>query len=195
MRVVLALVVFCGCGFHANPSIDGAPGTGDGHPSDTPGSDTPGSDGPGIDAPMIDAPMIDAPPDAALTLTLLETLSISCRGATLTSATTLQAGQLYHLRTSGECVANTANNSKADAEYLGYNVGPTYDVFNNVDAGIAVNDNTSGATKQPRWGAFTNTHLYEVPWTGVGAKITVNYHGDNLTNNSGSLTFQIFTFE
>ena len=190
MRGVLALVVFCGCGFRANPSIDGAPPTGDGHPSDTPGGD-----GPAIDAAAIDAPTIDAAPDAAPSLTLVETMTISCRGASMTSATTLQDGQSYHLRTSGECVANTVNNSKADAEYLGYNVGPTYDVINNVDDGIAVNDATSGPTKQPRWGTYTTTHIYEVPWTGAAAKISVNYHGDNLTNNSGSLTFQIFVLQ
>jgi hypothetical protein len=185
MRAVLSLVLFCGCGFHAGASVDAAPSTGDGHPSD-------GLVG---DGPVVDAPAIDAPADAPPTLTIIETLTISCLGATVTSATTLQAGEIYHLRASGECIANTANNSKADAEYLGYNVGPTYDSFGGVDDGIAVNDNTSGATKQPRWGAFTSTHLYEVPWTGAAATIAVNYHGDNLTNNAGSLTFQILAFQ
>lgn len=184
MRAVLVLVLFGGCGFHTNASVDALP-TDDAHLTD----------GPREDGLAVDASAIDAPPDAPPTLTLVETLTISCRGASVTSVTNLQAGEVYRLRTSGECIANTANGSKADAEYLGYNVGTTYDSFGGVDAGIAVDDNTSGATKQPRWGAFTNMHVYEVPWTGAGATIAVNYHGDNLTNNSGSLTFQIFAFQ
>ncbi len=185
MRPVLAILILGACGFEiAQSGPDGAGG-----------ARVDASTNDRVDA-AIDAPP-DAPPDAAPdapppTWVTLETLTVSCRGTVKTSTTVLQTTGTYRLRASGTCIANTQNNSAADAEYLGWNVGPNYDSYNNVDAGLAINDtNTQAATKNPRWGTYTMTHVYVQPWTGTGATITVTYHGDNLSNNDGSLTLAI----
>lgn len=151
-----------------------------------------------IDAPAIDAaPPIDAAPDAMLMWVDVETITVPCNGGERASQTSLANGVMYRLRASGECIANTQNNSRADAEYIGYNLAATspIDVYMNVDTGIAVNDTTPGPTKQPRWGTFANGHTYEVMWTGLGSPITVKYHEEDVGNNSGNLSLTIQAFQ
>jgi hypothetical protein len=197
MRSLCFLVVAAGCGFHVSTAADG-----DGTDIDAAAIDAPAD--PGIDAPdvpPIDAPP-DAPPDAAIdapppTWTIVDTLTVSCRGITATGTFVLMTGVTYRLRASDECIANTANNSRQDAEFLGYNVGPTYDSYGGVDNGIAINDpDTDAAAKQPTWGAYNaTTHTYEVDWIGANATITATFHGGNLTNNSGSLTLRVLALQ
>ncbi len=134
----------------------------------------------------------DAPPDAPPAWVALESLMVPCSGTPVTSTTVLQTTGTYRLRATGTCVANSANGSQADAEYLGWNVGPTYDSYNSVDNGLAVNDlDAQAAAKNPRWGGYTNTHEYVQPWTGTGAVIMVSFHETNLGNNTGSLSVTI----
>jgi len=183
---VLVAFALAGCGFTAKPGSGG--GTSDGAP-DAPGTVADGSLGGTPDAP-IDA-MIDAPPDAPPVWTTIDTLTVSCVGMTVTSSVVLRTGTMYKLLASGECNTNTQNNSRGDAEYFGYNIGPTYDTYNNIDSGIAVDDPTPGASKQPQWGAYSAAHTYEVMWPGAGSAIALKFHSSDYSNNAGSLTLRI----
>lgn len=196
MRSLWIVLVAAGCGFNASTG-----GTGD------PNIDAANVDA-AVDAPAdrtidaaIDAPVvIDAPIDAAIDApppmwTVVETLPVSCLNVASTSTFVLLAGVTYRLQASGNCVANTANGSRGDAEYVGYNINNLLDTAGGIDTGIAVNDLTPGSTKNPRWGAYTATHEYEVMWLGTGTTITANVHADNYSNNSGSLTLKILALQ
>lgn len=150
-----------------------------------------------VDAPVIDAaPPIDAAPDAMPTWVQLETLTIPCDGSEVMSMNMLANSTTYRLRASGTCTVNDNNNSRGDAEYVGYNVGGgPFDAASNVDCGMAVNDTTPGPTKLPRWGNYTSSHNYETMWMGLGARITVKFHDAEYDNNEGSLTLAIDAFQ
>ena len=185
-QVVLVAIAISGCGFTAKPGT----GASDGAP-DAPNTigDAPATDAPATDA-AIDA-MIDAPPDAPPVWTTVDTLTVSCLGMTVNSTFVLQTGVMYKLLASGECTTNTQNNSHGDAEYFGYNIGTTYDTYAGIDSGIAVDDATPGATKQPQWGVFSAQHTYEVMWPGAGATIALKFHSSDYSNNAGSLMVRI----
>ena len=196
MRSVVFLVVAAGCGFQLG---------------------TPGGNGPGLDArsdapsePRIDAAFDagfdaspdappdarpDAPPDAPPAWTVIETFNISCGGAAVVSTTTLLTGTTYRVRAEGQCIANSGSNSRADAEYIGYNLTVPTDIYMGVDTGIAINDASPGSLKQPRWGSYATDHVYQVPWVGAGAPITVRYHEEDVANNTGLLTFSILALQ
>lgn len=178
-HVALVAIALAGCGFTA-----GKPMSGDKVDAAV-SADASGE--PATDAP----PMIDAAPDAPPAWTVVDTLMVPCSTAGATSTFVLMAGVMYKLRASGECVTNTANGSRGDAEYFGYNIGTSYDVFQDIDDGLAINDSTPGPTKNPRWGTESTTHDYEQMWTGAGAVIVATYHDTNYSNNSGSLKLQI----
>lgn len=179
MRLVAALCWLSACSFapRATASIDASgttDATRDGH--------------------LVDA-RLDAPPDAPPTWKTIDTLTVACVNVAVSSTVVLQTTVMYRLHATGECIVNTSNSSRSDAEYFGYNVGPTYDTFSGVDNGIAIDDLTVGATKLPAWGAYAADHTYDVPWTGTGAKISASYHDSNDSNNSGSLTLEILAYE
>lgn len=193
MRSLCIVLVVAGCGF------DASTGPGNGGPEIDAAKVDAAADAPAdpsIDA-EIDAPLvIDAAIDASLpTWTVVETLTVSCLDLTSTSTFVLLAGVTYRLQASGNCVANTANGSRGDAEYVGYNIGNLVDSAGGIDTGIAVNDLTPGSTKNPRWGVYTATHEYEVMWMGTGTTITAKVHADNYNNNSGSLTLKILALQ
>lgn len=152
-----------------------------------------------IDA-AIDAPvMIDAAPDAAIDApppmwTIVDTLTVSCLQQATTSTYVLLAGVTYRLRSTGTCVSNISNGSQGDAEYT-FNPSVINDSSGGVDTGIAIDDATTGPTKNPRWGAFTTTHIYEVPWVGSGTTIVARVHADNYSNNAGTLTLRILNLQ
>ena len=184
--VLVALVALPACGFTAKPGSGG--GTADGDP-DAPSTVADAPVDMPVDAP-IDA-MIDAPPDAPPVWTTIDTLTVSCVGTMVTSAVVLQANTMYKLLATGECNTNTQNNSRGDAEYFGYNLGQTYDTYNGIDSGIAVNDPSPGASKLPQWGMYSGAHTYEVMWPGVGAAITLRFHSSDYSNNAGSLMVRV----
>jgi hypothetical protein len=185
--VLVALALSAACSFTAPDKSNG------GVVADAPVIDSPD---PVMPDAMIDAAIDaspDAPPDAPPVWTTIDTLTVSCRGTTLMSSVVLQQNVMYKLRATGECIANDQNGSKADADYVGYNINQNVplDTVSNVDSGIAIDDTTPGPSKQPKWGTFTATHAYEVMWPGAGAVVTVRFHSSDYTNNSGSLTLQI----
>lgn len=179
------ILIVSGCGFSVTPG----PGVGD--------IDAP--PGPTIDAPVtIDAApdaAIDAPPPPPPVWVVISTLMVPCNGVPVTSPIVLTTGVVYRLRASGECTTNSLNGSRGDAEFLGYNVGPTYDALDNIDNGIAINDTTPGPNKLPSWGTYTTTHAYQVDWTGTGSATTAMFHDTNPSNNTGSLTLTISAFQ
>lgn len=171
---LLLLLAACGgCGFSVNAGVD-----------------------PSLDGRLpFDAPP-DSPPDAPPVWTEIETITVPCTAQSVSSTTVLQASVMYRLRASGECIANTFSDSLQDAEYVGYNIGPRYDSYNGVDNGIAIDDQvTMAATKDPIWGTYTTTHIYETSWPGDGTTITATFHEANLTNNSGSLKLTILALQ
>ncbi len=178
-QVVIVAIGLAGCGFTASKGSSGD------KTDATPPRDA------SVESPL----PIDAPPDAPPVWTVVNTLQVPCTNASVTSTFVLLAGVMYKLHASGECITNTANNAKGDAEYLGYNIGLTLDSVSNVDSGIAVNDPTPGPAKEPRWGSFTTTHEYEVMWMGSGATIVAKFHSADYSNNSGSLTLQILSLQ
>ena len=189
-RWLFVVVLASACGFELrardlptgiDASADDAAQLDDGHP-DTTSDVTPDA--------MPDASP-DAPPDAPPMWTDVETRTIPCSGASVTSTTVLIAGVTYRLRASGTCIVNDVNNSQADPDWHYFNLGTPRDTEAGVDNGIAIDDATPGASKLPSWGAYSSAHTYTVDWVGGGAVITARYHDSNYSNNSGSLTLTI----
>ncbi len=166
------------------------------------GIDAPGDGPTRIDDGPTDAPpdvavdaMIDAPPDAPPVWTDVETQTIACSGASITSTTVLAAGVTYRLRASGVCTVNDGTGSLGDPEWHYFNIGTPRDTEASVDNGIAINDASPGASKLPDWGAYSAGHSYTVDWVGAGAAITARDHDSNYTNNDGSLSLVIQAFQ
>jgi len=152
-----------------------------------------GSDVDAPSSPTDDGPASTGDAPVAATWTVVETMTVPVtNGNVVTSATTLSAGQLYHLRASGTYVTDTASNLLADADY--YDYASPKDVTNtgtNCDVGIGIDDSVSDIDKQPKWGAYNTSHVYEIAITGTGAKIHANIHDGVYTNDSGELTLEI----
>jgi hypothetical protein len=134
-----------------------------------------------------------APPDGGGTWTVVEELMVPVRGETVTSKLVLQQGVRYRLRASG--MAFVALQTFGDAEYYNFNNGPPVDGAVGIDIGLAVNDSTIDATRTPRWGAYSDTHVYEVAWTGDGAPIVAQFHDGNSANHIGTLTLAILALQ
>jgi hypothetical protein len=150
-----------------------------------------------VDAPPeLDAP-IDGPSDAAidapLTWVAIEMLTIPSDAMIITSATTLAAGTMYRLRASGTLVVATGIGLGGDAEYIDFST--PMDGVPGIDQGLAIEDIVVDGTKQPKWGPYTASHVYEVPWQGTGTKIRAQYHDGNYTNNAGSLMLTILALQ
>jgi len=147
-----------------------------------------------IDAPQpIDAaPMIDAPPPMWVAIS---TVQVPCIGSVVNVPIVMTTGRVYRLRATGECTTNPSNGSRGDAEFFGYNTGTTYDAYDSVDNGIAINDTTPGTSKNPTWGSYTSSHIYQVDWIGTGTATTAMFHDSNPSNNTGSLTLTILAFQ
>lgn len=213
MRTLPLLVTtLTGCTFYISGGTGDAGGSGSG--SDAPLSPDAAlvSDGPvdTIAPPLADAtvdslfPPFDAfvPPDIVIpplpdapTATLVETLIVPCNGQVVVSTMTYSSSLIYRVRASGQCKVDEflGSDIMADAEYQGTVVPRDKD--SGVDTGIALYDTTLGGNKEPHWGNYTATHVYEVTGPGFNVPVTARYH-DKANNaygdNSGSLTLQIF---
>jgi len=130
---------------------------------------------------------------AGATWTVVETMTIPVtNGNVVTSTTTLSAGQVYHLRASGTYVTDTASNLLADADYYDYaNPKDVTNTGTNCDVGIGIDDTVSDSDKQPKWGAYNTSHVYEIAFTGMGATIQANIHDGVYTNDTGELMLEI----
>jgi hypothetical protein len=119
----------------------------------------------------------------------LEQLEVPTNGATGTSQTVLAAGVTYTLRASGTFRIGGPGDGLADADFADFSNPPSslLDRCNGtgVDFGISVNG------IKLAWGAFSATHVYELPFVGTGAPITVGYDDCNFGDNSGSLGLEI----
>lgn len=119
---------------------------------------------------------------------VLEELVVPATGAAVTSTNMLQAGIRYRLRARGTIYVDLQ--MMADAEFWGV-PGQPEDFIANVDVGLAVNDVVIDTTRTPRWGAYRDTHIYEVEWVGNGGRIIAQFHDGNFVTNSGMLTLEI----
>lgn len=180
----LALVTCAGCSF----SIPG------GTSGDAPTPSDAAIDGPRGDAAIADA-AIDAPPDAAPMWIDIETLQVPCANQPVSSTSVLTAGVTYRLRVSTTCTLNVANGSLGDAEYYQWNIAPVADTSMGIDVGLAIDDTVVDGNRQPRWGAFTMSHAYQVDWVAAGGPLTAHFHDSNYSNNAGTLTLTIVALQ
>jgi hypothetical protein len=119
---------------------------------------------------------------------VLEELMVPATGGAVTSTNMLRTGIRYRLRARGTIYVDLQ--IMADAEFWRVPEQPE-DVISTVDVGLAVNDPTIDNIRTPRWGAYRNTHIYEVEWVGNGGPIVAQFHDGNFTTNSGMLTLEI----
>jgi hypothetical protein len=61
-----------------------------------------------------------------------------------------------------------------------------------VDLGLAINDTTIDNNRSPDWGSYTDSHVYETTMAGTGATLTAQFHDPEYSNNSGSLSLEIW---
>ena len=146
---------------------------------------------PGEDAEptAIDAPAqtIDGVPPG----TVLAMLTIPVDGTIVTTSRTFAAGEPLRLRASGTFVIQSGAGTLADAEYWNWNIAAPEDLASPVDMGIAVDDLTPDYTKTPHFGAYSDSHVYEAPWTGTGGTLSARLFDGNYSNNTGSLTLEV----
>jgi hypothetical protein len=132
--------------------------------------------------------------------TTQETLSVPVDGSTIISATTLQAGKSYLLRATGTFTIATPPCPLADAEFARFETnntcvlpGTPQDFVGAYDVGVGINSPIANNNKGITWATtFNPTHQYTVSFAGLGAPINVNYHDTLYSDNSGSLTLEIF---
>lgn len=122
---------------------------------------------------------------------VLDELSVPVSSAAVSSARELRAGVSYLLRASGTYFS--AANTLADAEYFGFNNGMPVDTLSGIDVGLAVNDTVVDGNRVPKWGAYKDTHIYEIEFIGTGTQISAQLHDATYGNNTGSLTLTILT--
>ena len=124
---------------------------------------------------------------------VVETLTVPVDGTVAISATTLQLGGTYRLRASGTFVISTGQGIEADAEYFDFSNPPSSitDAGTSVDHGLAIDDAVVDSTRNPKWGAFAPTHVYEIDYAATGDSITAQFHDEVPSNNVGSLTLEI----
>lgn len=187
MKAALIALFATGCTFSVNLDMGNSGGPIDARDGE------PVADGPRVDAtPTLP---IDAPPDGPLAWTEIESFAVPCTGATITSTSTLAVNTTYRLRASGSCVTNTFTTSRADAEFVGYNITTPLDSVGGNDIGLAINDTTLGMTKAPDWGAYQSSHDYTATWMGLGARITAMFQEPDYLDNAGQLTLAIDAFQ
>ena len=124
---------------------------------------------------------------------LIDTLTVDCQGGTVMSNVSLNNGEQYTLRASGECTCT--GRTGCDAEWLDFGAPQTNAYSNDVDMGIGIDDPNIDLNRLPDWGPYSATHEYEAMWTGAGAAIAANYHDPDTTNNTGQLTLEILQLQ
>jgi hypothetical protein len=127
--------------------------------------------------------------DAVIEYGVVEEMMVPSRGEMQVSSFVLEQGVPYRLRASGTYFF--ALQVLGDAEYFGFNNGPPLDASVNIDVGLAVNDATVDINRTPRWGTYSEAHVYETPWPGAGAPITAQLHDGQYNDNDGELKLEI----
>ncbi len=115
---------------------------------------------------------------------------------------TLRNGVHYRLRASGTFKAGPAPLDGGDAEYTFSTASPTDltkvinkcgGVGNENDVGISINNPSYGPTKQPYWGPYNPTHIYEADWVGQDSPVNFMYKDcPPSESNVGELKVEIF---
>lgn len=136
-----------------------------------------------------DGPPVTADGATEPSWAVIDTLTVPATGVMVTSAVTLERGVGYRLRASGTWIIQSVPGTQADAEWWDFN--NPMDGVTGIDVGLAIDDTTVNATRTPKWGAYTPTHVYEVDWPGGGRPIVAMIHDGNYANNAGSLTLEI----
>jgi len=130
--------------------------------------------------------------------TLQETINVPVNGNLVSSTTVLDSGVTYKIQASGTFNVGGLGDGLGDAEYANFsnppsslqdNCGGTPD---GVDLGIGINDTVNDNAKFPFWGGFESSHVYTIDFVGQGSSINLNYHDCAYTDNSGSLTVEVW---
>lgn len=123
---------------------------------------------------------------------LVETLTVPSTAEIAVGTTSLVDGQLYEFKAIGTYIFDNPNNHWADAEWL----------FTGTD--IIKGDNwpphpanvldltINGCANNTDWGDYQDTHIYTLPWTGDGTQVTFTICDTEYSDNSGSLTVEIW---
>ena len=128
---------------------------------------------------------------ASPTWVLVDTLTVPATGGSVTSAVTLGAGGSYLFEALGTVSAGASITT--DAEYAS---GPTSFVWQDLVEGY---ESYGEGLMELRvdgnfveWGPFNANHVYTLPWTGAGNPVAFDIYDIFYSNNSGSLTVNIY---
>ena len=126
---------------------------------------------------------------------LYDTLTIPVDGRDVASRRALADGVSYRLRAAGTAVTGLPHPSRSDAEYAAFNTpaDACWPPARTVDIGLSVDVPRGGTTKTPRWGDYSPSHLYVVPFTGKGQPISVRFNDCDYSDNSDqTLTVEVY---
>ncbi len=116
------------------------------------------------------------------------TVRVPASGATATTPV-LRRGQRYRLRASGVVATNAVAGQDAEFGFLLATPGDPntlIDVFEGLDVGISIDG------KAPNWGPYNLAHTYETTVVGHGRAVTLQLLDTQHSDNSGSLTVEVF---
>jgi hypothetical protein len=121
---------------------------------------------------------------------LIDTVTVSSDGTQVCSVETLVSGQEYRLEASGTYTYNTAGDW-ADAEwYLKNSVIVKGDSEGSQPYVLDISIN--GFSINIDWGEYNSAHIYSQPFTGTGSPICFSIYDSAYSDNSGSLTVDIY---
>ena len=120
---------------------------------------------------------------------LLETLNVPLHGSTANTAFITEVGQNYLVQVSGTFFIGGPGDGLADAEYYDFSNPPDSinDSTNGLDIGVAIDG------VNPMWGDYAPDHVYDILFVGTGESIAVSYVDDFYSDNSGNLTFRLYS--
>ena len=116
-------------------------------------------------------------------------VSVPATGGTV-STPVLASGQKYRLRATGFWITNATHGNDATADFLLANpadLANVVKIFNGVRLGLSVDGGSPDV-----WGEYNVAHTYEREVTGTGAALTLKYTDPITTDNSGSLSVEVF---
>lgn len=121
--------------------------------------------------------------------TQVDTFVVPIDGTSGTSNIALLSGVPYLLEVSGTFFIGGPGDGLADAEYFDFSNPPT-SVLNISGGGVDLGVRLNGS--KPSWGAYQSSHVYTLPFSGLGSTISADYDDNPYSDNIGSLTMKIF---
>ena len=121
---------------------------------------------------------------------LIDTVTVSSDGTQVCSVETLVSGQEYRLEANGTYTYNTAGDW-ADAEwYLKNSVIVKGDTEGSTPYVLDIS--IDGYSVNRDWGEYSADHIYSLNLKGTGSQVCFSIYDSNNSDNSGSLTVDIY---